>query len=185
MRASYHIVHGEWTRLLIIVGRWQHEDLIKLADAHALDPADLPPPDPTHYSTGLSSLGHGAAILGASAFSIMTGAVRNCDMLQTLCNNSSPTSRTADQVKALRDLEHRTKDAVKESVLLLEDALAIVPGWLRRERFDLGAPRSEIGTKLTTQLRSIPVKRFGRIRGGIADALRAVARWIDVVPTRK
>lgn len=163
----------------MIVGRWKEEDLVKLADGNALDPAELPPLDAAHYGSGLSVLGHGAATLGAEAFNLTTGAVRNCEMLRLLSTQSPPATRTKQQTDILRDVERRTKYALGEALLLLEDALQLAPGWIRHERFDLGDSKSDLGQKLVAELRAVPLPRFRRLRRFVADLLRALARRID------
>ncbi len=185
IRAAYHVVHGKWTRLLLIGGRWQDEDLIRLADRDALDPSELLPPDTAYYGSGLSLLGHGAAILGSAAFNLITGAVRNCQLIRAIAAQSPPEGRTARQLEILRGVEKRTKDTIADAMLLLEDALQLIPPWLRNERFDLGDPKSEMGKTLTAEMRKLPRSRLSRIRGAVAAPLYAIARRIDGLPKAK
>jgi hypothetical protein len=181
-RAAFHIVHSEWMRLLLVVGRWQQEDLVKLADAQVLDPTELLPPNVAHFGAGLTSLGHATATFGAAAINVISGAVRNCKLLQTLAARVPPSSRTEVQAEALTDLERKIKDALGQGLLLLEDALEVAPPWLRHEPFDLGEPKSDLGKRLVAEIRKVPLSRFGRFRRAVASLLHAIARRLDAAP---
>jgi hypothetical protein len=185
LRAAYHIVRSEWSRHLMLVARWQDEDLVKLADGQALDAAELSPPDVAQFTSGLTLLGHGTAVLGSAGFNFMMGAVRNTDLLRVLAAQARPESRTKQQTDLLRDLERRTKYSLKEAALLLEDALKLAPAWPKHEQFDLGDPQSDLGKRLLEEIRKVPLSRFGRVRRATATFVRAIARRIEGAPRRQ
>ena len=179
LRAAHQILWTEWNRLFTIVDRLKAEDLVKMADYKMLDPQELTPPDWGHLGSGLSLIGHGAAKLAGSAFSVLAGARRNCTLLITMTTEAPLDERSNEQSSLLEDLERRTKDALTEVVLLLEDAMALAPRWHRRERFSLGDPKSELGRRLIAELRKRPLSRWQRIRQRSADLMRLFAEKVD------
>lgn len=178
-RSAYHIVWAEWNRLFTVSSRWQGEDLVKLADAQVLDPDELLPPDSTPVIGGFSLLGHGAAKMGAAGLNFAREASRNCRMMRHLVALWSVDERTAEQTAALVDFDGKTRDAIEQAVVLLEDAMRLAPSWIARERFDLGEPQSELGKRLVTELRKQPLTRMKRVRRRMADAIRWAARYVD------
>lgn len=178
-RSAHQVVWAEWNRLFSVSSRWQGEDLVKLADAQVLDPDELLPPDSTPVIGGFSLLGHGAARMGAAGLTFAREASRNCRMMRHLVTIAPVERRTPEQTAALMDLDGKTKYAIEQAVVLLEDAMRLAPSWIARERFDLGEPHSELGKRLVTELRKQPLTRMTRVRRRMADAIRWVARYVD------
>lgn len=152
-RAAHNVVWGEWNRLMMVEQRWRDEDLVSLADHGVLDPDEIVPSDWALLSTNLAQVGADTARYGASAYTFLTQAARNVHILNHLVTEAPRQSRTPKHEEMLRNLELKTKEGVRQGVLLLEDAMAVGPRWMQKLKVNLGkSPQSQLGQRMIEEL---------------------------------
>jgi hypothetical protein len=159
-RAAHNVVWGEWNRLMMVEQRWRDEDLVALADHGVLDPAEIVPSDWALLSTNLAQVGGDTARYGASAYTFLTGAAQNVRILINLVAQAPRQVRKPEHIAVMRGLEKKVKGAVRQGVLLLEDAMAVGPAWMRRLTVNLGEqPQSVLGQRLKEEIARREQKR--------------------------
>lgn len=157
--AAYNVVWAEWNRIMQVQQQWADEDLIALASNRVLEPTRVLPEDWSLFCSHLAQLGGDAARYGASAHTFLSTAAENARVLNTLVQSSSWDHESSAMSNSLKELEVKIKAALSEGVLLLEDAMAVAPGWITEQRVSFGNPQSQLGIQMKAEFARLDRKR--------------------------
>jgi hypothetical protein len=180
-RTAYAALYAEYWRLNALSLDWEGEDLVKAARAGALYPDMLAPRDWGTIIGILGQISSATGALGGFAYALVNNATTAARHLVALAN--SPTAATTQ----MRDQESACKEALKEAVVTLEDALRAAPSWLGKHEFTLVDPRSKGGQAVEKYLLDLDGRlspkrhepRFWFLGKFLGRWLARAGRWLN------